>query len=437
MRQRGGMTNYLMPFLIIICIGIIGVLVVGLWNAIFNNELKKAAYMHIISGSAQMKTWGTEEFFNISNDALIMQGDEIVTSADAQIIVEFFDGTIMRVAGNTDVNFVEINDDKKPMSVNLLLVNGKIWFNKLYRETGDTLISVRTSNLEIVSKQNNVFTVENGIDEAVRIFSGGTNDIVVNIFDKEGAKIVETETLGVGQEAVFSDAVLDRYWQFQSPSVIGAVNDEFKTTEWYLWNFAEDKNPTLFEKSVDGNTFVKVEPQTVVPVEEEAVVDGSVDEGGAEVTDAGDGSAIIEPVDPSAATGAPAASGVSASLSKPTFSDASGVKEVNSDGYYVVSVNPAVLKGGVPAGTASVVVNDFVLQKFKPGETTWTYFANASYGFMAEGPNNYKIYALDADGNKSEALLVKVLYKPAPAPAPVPEVPAETPAETPEVPASA
>ncbi|MDD3862106.1 MAG: hypothetical protein PHP74_04450, partial [Candidatus Gracilibacteria bacterium] len=256
MRQRGGMTNYLMPFLIIICIGIIGVLVVGLWNAIFNNELKKAAYMHIISGSAQMKTWGTEEFFNISNDALIMQGDEIVTSADAQIIVEFFDGTIMRVAGNTDVNFVEINDDKKPMSVNLLLVNGKIWFNKLYRETGDTLISVRTSNLEIVSQQNNVFTVENGIDEAVRIFTGGTNDIVVNIFDKEGAKIVETETLGVGQEAVFSDAVLDRYWQFQSPSVIGAVNDEFKTTEWYLWNFAEDKNPTLFEKSVDGNTFV-------------------------------------------------------------------------------------------------------------------------------------------------------------------------------------
>ena len=199
MRQQGGLANYLMPFLIIICIGIIGVLLFSLWNALMNNDAKKAAYMHMVSGSAEMRTWGTEDFFNISTDALIMQGDEIVTSADAKIIVEFFDGTIMRVDGTTDINFVEIDDESDPPAVNLLLVNGKVWFNKLFRETGDTYISMKTGNLEIISEKGSIFEVENGIDEIVRVFSGNASDVTVNISDKEGAKAIETETIGVGQ----------------------------------------------------------------------------------------------------------------------------------------------------------------------------------------------------------------------------------------------
>jgi len=428
MRQQGGLANYLMPFLIIICIGIIGVLLFSLWNALMNNDAKKAAYMHMVSGSAEMRTWGTEDFFNISTDALIMQGDEIVTSADAKIIVEFFDGTIMRVDGTTDINFVEIDDESDPPAVNLLLVNGKVWFNKLFRETGDTYISMKTGNLEIISEKGSIFEVENGIDEIVRVFSGNASDVTVNISDKEGAKAIETETIGVGQEAVFSDAVLERYWQFQSPSVIAAINDEFKKTDWYLWNSTEDKTPTIFEKSVDGTQFVKVEPQAVVPVAEEKLgPDGK--------PLPTDGSAVVEPTTPDSEKATDEkkpttseAAKPAATLPIPTITNVAGVTTLDKDGYYVVSKNPAVLTGGVSGNVTKVVANDFVLKKFQPGNTTWSYFANASYDLMKEGANTYLVHTEDADGNKSPTLTVKVMYKP--------EKPAETSAPTTETPAA-
>jgi len=449
MRQQGGMTNYLMPFLIIICIGVIGVLLFSLWGAIMNDDVKKAAYMHMVSGSAEMKTWGTEDFFNISTDALIMQGDEIVTSADAKIIVEFFDGTIMRVDGNTDINFMEIDDKSEPPIVNLLLVNGKVWFNKLYRETGDTYISVKTGNLEIVSEKGSIFEVENGIDEIVRVFSGNASDVTVNVYDKEGAKSIENETIGVGQEAVFSDAVLEKYWQFQSPSVIMAINDEFKKVDWYVWNSTEDKTPTTFEKSVDGTQFVKVDPQVVVPT---TTTDAQLGPDGKPLPT--DGSAVVEPTadsekpiaDPTKpVTDKPATDPTKpvVALPTPTITAVSGVKMLDKDGYYVVAVNPAILTGGVSGNVASVVVNGFVLKKFKVGDTTWTYFANASYDLMKEGANTYEVHTVDADGNKSPSVTVKVMYKPVkvvepaekpaePAVAPVtPETPADSPAENP------
>lgn len=401
------MTNYIMPFLIIICLGIIIVLLVNLWGAITDDDVKKAAYMHIVDGSAEMKTWGTDDFFNISTDALIMQGDEIVTSADAKIIIEFFDGTVMRVDGSTDVNFVEIDDENEPPKMNLLLVNGRAWFNKLYRDTGSTYITVRTTNLEVVSKTGSIFEVENVMDEVVRVFSGNTNDIDVNIYNKDGSKVIETETIGIGQEVVFSDAVLDRYWQFQSPSVIAAVSDEFKQIDWYLWNVAEDKTPTVFEKSVDGSQFVKVEPEAVTLEGGEAA---SVE-----------GAATMEPVTPEAVTaGEIVAEGQSAeaekvetgALSAPTISSVAGVTTLNNDGYYVVSKNLATLTGGVSGDVASVVVNGYVLQKFKIGDKTWTYYANASYDLMKEGANSYEVHTVDANGNKSPSITVKVMYVP-------------------------
>lgn len=464
--RQGGMTNYLMPFLIIICVGIIVVLIFNLWKAVTAEDVKKAAYMHFIQGNAQMKTWGTTDFFNLTSDALIMQGDEIVSSSNAKIIIEFFDGTIMRIDGKTDISFSEIDENGNPPSVTLLLVNGKAWFNKLYRSTGSTVITIKTSNLAVKSENGSIFEIENAMDEAVRVMNGNDANVSVDVYDKDGAKVVETEKVGVGQEIVFTDAVLDKYWQFQSPSVIAAISPDFRADPWVAWNEAEDKAPTQFEKSVNGGSLVKVDPQAVTapvvtgadsgtmvpqvgPDGQPLPADGATGTVPTATTDT-TGTGISAP--PGSTTGTTTTGGVSTppssgtgmtgtgisappgstttttpttttpavtppatttvSVAKPTVKSVGKVLAPDAGGFYVVTEPVVTISGGAGTGVTGVSVNGYALKKFKAGDTTWNYFANANYGLMKEGENTYEIYATDANGNKSQSVLIKVLYKP-------------------------
>ncbi|MFH1218356.1 MAG: hypothetical protein V1679_00755, partial [Candidatus Peregrinibacteria bacterium] len=98
-------------------------------------------------------------------------------------------------------------------------------------------------------------------------------------------------------------------------------------------------------------------------------------------------------------------------LTVPAILTVAGGTEVNADGFYVVTSSLATLKGSV-SGAEKVVVNNYTLQQFKPGDQMWTYFANADYDLMQVGENTYEVYALGSDGSRSESIFVKVLYNP-------------------------
>lgn len=389
-----GLASYAMPFLIIICVGIIGVLLFNLWRAFFPSEKVKAAYLHIIEGSAQMKAWGTDSFFNLSTDAVVMQGDQVRSSADGKFIVEFFDGSLMRMGGNTDVSFDSIDDDSKTPQIELHLYDGDLWFNLLDKTTGQTDIFVTLDNIVARSNLTSIFEVEDNGDQIVRVFGVFENEgLAVDVLAEDGGKVVESENVGVGQQIVFTDEVLKRYFAYQSPTVLAAVDDEFKLTPWYLWNLKEDDQPTKFEKVVGpaGTTFVKVEPQVVV---EKEVVDGTG-----------------EVVDPAVAETKPDVSAPSAFASKPVITSVAGGAKLDAQGKYQVTSRVTTLTGTI-SGVDKVVVNGYTLQKFKPGDTTWTYFANADFDLMKAGDNTYEIYGLDAKGDKTETLTIKVFYTP-------------------------
>lgn len=59
------------------------------------------------------------------------------------------------------------------------------------------------------------------------------------------------------------------------------------------------------------------------------------------------------------------------------------------------------IQGTVPKGTAGVMVNDYRLQLFQPGDTTWAYLASTNLDNLKDGTNVFDVYALDAAGNKS------------------------------------
>lgn len=386
---RGGKVSYLMPFLIIISLGVVLVLAFSLFKSLFGEDLRKGAYLHMVEGAVQMRTWGTDQFFDLTSDALILQGDEVKTSADAKVIVEFFDGTIMRIAGYSDVIFTTIAEDSDGKSFEILLVDGNLWFNKVYKDVRNTKLVVKTADVVVASNVVGIFNIANDFEDIVRVSFGP--DILLEVLDQDGNIAVADEMLGVGQMALFNSEALEKYRKFQSPNAVFAIEDSFKSTDWYLWNDAEDKSPTQFVK-FDGKSaqFLEVQPEMKTPVLSEG-------NGGSDVD--------MKPAEPAELSG-----GIVA-VSTPVIVSVAGIAETNDDDFYLVKSRVATLTGTV-SGADKVIVNGYTLQKFKSGDSSWSYFANADFGLMKPGENIYEVYALAIDGKKSESIFVKVFYEP-------------------------
>ncbi len=400
-----------MPYLIIICVAIILVLVFNLWRAITASDFKEDAYMHVVDGSVQMKAWGTDSYFDLTVDALVMEGDEIRSSANAKVIIEFFDGTIMRMDGNTHVVFKSIEDDDGDPTIMVDLLEGNVWFNKVYKSTEDNDLQINLDNIVVISNEASVFAVADDFGAQSARVLGVFDDkgLLIEVLNEDVEKVIEEESLGVGQEIVFTDKILEKYWAYQSPTVISALSDEFKISDWYTWNLAEDETPTEFQKYVSSENvgLQQVEPEVVVEPEEGLIPADSVvivDEESTESEESPEEEVVEE--EESIDLGP---------LGTPAVTTVSGGTQIDEGGFYNVTGNPAVITGSI-SGAAKLIVNSYTLTKFNPGDTSWTYYANADYDLMQEGENIYEVYAVDAEGNKSEIITVKVRYSP---PAPV------------------
>jgi len=417
-KRSSSFRDYLLPFLILIAVGIIIILSYNLWRAIFSPEKVESAKMYIVEGDVEVKSWEEENFITLSVNTALFQGDEIITDSDSKVIIEFFDGTIMRVDYNSDVILDTINSDKGEKQVSLKLINGNLWFNKWFnkdlKDTLETTIVVELNRSSVVVDAVSVFAVGNSFNEIVRVVKGG--DVLVNVLaENDREKVVETVNVGVGQEVVLTPEDFEDYWQYKSPTVLAAYSDEFKLSDWYLWNLKEDKKPTELEDGLED--FVEVEPEKI-DVEEGSDVDEEDDSVNEEVHSDLEEDLEEEIADESVSEEEKLVE-VSLDLSEPKLLSVAGKTDKNDDGYYEVNSKLAVIKGSI-SGAEKVIVDGYTLKKFEPGDTDWAYYANADYDLMTEGENSYEVYAEDKDGNKSDSIFVKIWYT-APEPVVVPE----------------
>jgi hypothetical protein len=78
---------------------------------------------------------------------------------------------------------------------------------------------------------------------------------------------------------------------------------------------------------------------------------------------------------------------------------------------YQTSSDIVTITGLVDPKTNAVEINGFRLKKFQPGQTEFSYIANARYGNMSEGENTYEITAFGPDG-KMATKTITVVYSP-------------------------
>jgi len=70
-----------------------------------------------------------------------------------------------------------------------------------------------------------------------------------------------------------------------------------------------------------------------------------------------------------------------------------------------------LIQGTTPKNTARIVVNSYPLNKYKPGNTEWSYIAAVSLGTLKKGDNHYSIRAFDTKGKVIGSESFTIVYK--------------------------
>jgi len=77
---------------------------------------------------------------------------------------------------------------------------------------------------------------------------------------------------------------------------------------------------------------------------------------------------------------------------------------------YATMRDPIEISGEAPDGTVGIVVNDYRLQLFTPGERTWSYLASTKLANMQQGSNTYSVVAINKGGYLSPPAVITILF---------------------------
>jgi len=392
--RRKGPIDYVLPFLMLVGLGIIIVLGWQIWSN-FDKQNKSDAYFYVAQGKAKLLPYGTTNWDDAYSGTRLRLGDALKTSSLGRVVMEFFNGTVVRMAEDTAATLVDLVKEPDHEEIVLKLDNGKLWV-KAQKSPGvrEARYEVRTAHM-LVKAKGTVFEVESDSHETVRVLDGDIDvDILVKTNGQE--RVADTIQVGVGQELVLDEASLKAFESNMSPSVLMAISEDFKNSPWFRWNMSEDETPTNFastQASTMENTVDNTSTGTQQIDDSFGSVAGTTQESTSSSQEADE-------------------------MNNDTFG--SGAPDITSPltSTSTVTTGKAVLEGTVPAGTTKVIVestvggvtDSYTLSKFTAGQTTWSYNVSETIGNLKPGDNVYKVYAVNANGQKSDPAQVTITY---------------------------
>ena len=456
--------NYILPFLIIAII--FGVIFYG-WHALNNifidkdrNTLNEKVFLNIESGSAKAMTVGKNEWQNAPDKIYLYRGERLRSATDGRVTLTFFDQSIMRLDTDTEVGFTSLKKKNDTNNIEVQLAKGNAWV-KVERINNPSSTFNLTTDLLILDTRGAIFSVT--YPGTVYVLDGN-----VQIGVKYNDNVIKTYNVGIGQQFVIDETMVQSLQRGDTVETIFALSDTFKKTNWYIWNMKKDGAINAFEESdiedtetvTSEGTTTDTTSETTSTISETSVSNlSSLNE---EITDT---NKIVYVTNPSKnfetnkssisiagnydaeKISAIYINGVKANLSDGKWSissvkliegenkikidaqDLNGVKttlsplviiydktppekpvitEPSAKQGEVVSIDDVeqLIEGTVSKDTQAVIVNDYRLSKYVPGSQKFTYYAKVQYGNLQEGENEFKVYAEDKAGNLSDPAII-------------------------------
>lgn len=452
------------PFIVMVLAGLILVLIIQLILSFFEQkeaEMRNKANFYIDQGRGEIMEWGSESWVRAYNGGVVLNGDSIRVKSSSVGSLVFYNGTEARMAENTELVMASLESSGNRDILTLELDKGEIFVNQLVNDMGVTEITVKSGNFNIYA-EGSQFDVLNREEQAVRVISGG---VTVELVDRnEGGDIVIDEVeIGVGQEMHMSETDVADLIARTNMDFLEALSDEWEQGDFYEWNkkledgwykrieeeeievvadtipivaeeeYEEPKlsltNPASTPYVLDGDQIyitgmlAGYASKIVVTSYSEdgtafdyklnlfeagsfewsynaAYIYGNLHEGENEYTvtaydyDGNEADSIVVIIEVPEVE-------LACILSAPL---------VNQDSY--TTFEGLVSVTGTVDCAYGMVVNGYNLKLFEVGDTTWAYTASVEFGNLLEGENNYEVYSVDKDGNKSESVYFSINYQP-------------------------
>jgi len=363
--------DYILPFLIIICAGVIVVLGYQLWSSLNSESNEKDIFMYTAQGSSKILPWGAGEWERGYNGTRLLQGDSIKTLSGGRIVVDLFKDHFIRLDEKTELVLTEIKKNGDSYEVNLTLMEGKVWLNSNENSKTPVKFTV-TTNHTFIKTVGTIYEVEQVAgSEIIRVIKGTIlADIMIDDNGKKNK--VESLQIGVGQEATLTSKEIQMYTNRESPSVVNALSDSFKESGFYKWNMSEDQVPSDFSLS-SSNVTLPDENAT-----------GEIE------------------------TGLPVLEG---ELASPVITTPSTLN-------FSTPESSLTIRGTTVADTRKMMVdvksgetlNTYELNLYLSGNTEWSFIVSDEAGTMKSGLNEYLFYALGDNETNSGKTKLTVAY---------------------------
>ena len=365
------------------------------------------------------------------NELSLYAGDTIVSSPRNNATLTFFDNSSIRLDESTQVSIVESFQGEESSIITVALEVGTLWVSTPESTTysGSTTRSIASPylNVELPTRTELVMT-----PRSLAVFSADGLGVSVTVAGND-QKII----IGEGQQftlPVGGEGVQDLY-TYRNPLDPSQLQSEFV-----------EKSRTVYAASVSPESIVVTggdsdKPKNDIALVVEEPTDGTVIQSSAVKVSGRIGedvekvringylanidkekgtfqqelvlpeedevSIAIEAVDASSNVIGEAIRTVVRDRKPPeppVISSPAGNGET-----YLTSSQEIEISGTAPKGAIGIEVNNYRLQLFEPGDTTWSYLANTKYSNYVAGENIYEVVAINRGGYRSDPAKIVII----------------------------
>ncbi len=358
-----GAKDYVLPFLIIISIGVIAALLIRIWG-LWGDDRSSGGLA--LSGKAELSdvVGGVEvylpvaEAWKITNSSAILSaGESVRTDANGSAVLSFDDGSILTLASSSELVIESLQNSITKKKVDLSLTHGSAW---VVAGTTNADLEI-TSELLKISDADGEFILNYSENESTAsAIEGG---FTVTILDPQNPKNSELKNFVVetGETLEISERRVNLLRIGGEIDLVKATPAEITKSSFYLTMAGE-----VAETETEGEKS-DLDPDLVTTdAERDTLPAPLVTTGGGNIT------AVDEPV------------GVSG------------------------KVSPKIVKVEVK------YENDkpFLLSQFEAGSGEWSYNAARKFENLKVGINNYTVVGSDEEGNKTPLANFQINFNP-------------------------
>ncbi|MDD5751300.1 MAG: FecR domain-containing protein [Candidatus Peribacteraceae bacterium] len=391
------------------------------------NHARQAAVVLLVEkGGAVQVSLDGKEFASAQNEIKLYSADRVKTAGNGHAALLFFDGTRLRLDGQTDVEVEQSDQRERDSEITVTLHEGNLWVATPETATysGSILRQVQMGEmtLELPARTEALLSAR-----SVSVLSAAGLGIKITL-----PHAVLPVIVGEGQQFALPaefDAAGDLY-QYRSPLNTVSSLSPFLESSRTLYAQVGRRSGTASSASrteggvltvthPDNHTVLRSATVTVAGEVGSAVSLLRVNGYQARIADDRTFSIEVTPPDEDSITltvealdsnGTVVATVLRELRRDRTPLAAPTISLPAKDGQvYRTQKTEFIVRGTAPADAAGIVVNDYRLQLFQPGDREWSYLAGTRLDNLREGENLFTVYAINDVGTKSPPVSLTII----------------------------